>query len=302
MSASRVSSAQGQANAGRARDQDKLSLHRFIGVNLSGGKNDRTSVAIVDYYPGQKKLFLTNIYEHIQQEEDTSADQALFEIIKESSDHLEYLCIDAPLSFPKCVRYRLACPGYERCKEKEIVWMWKQHKKGKKRRRRGKLFTPYTQRAVELYLATELEEELHPLETLGANIAPLTARAHFLMRRLRDPRVFKKLEAIEVFPRLSVMRVGQSLKIPRSHLAHYRHQVGGDESRQIILNNLVKRDLVFIYQQDFLKLIENLQSFDAFISAFTGFLKFKGQCEKPPRDFPLRDGWVEFPIRNPELF
>src|ERR1700734_2404035 len=119
MSAIRGSGSSGQTPWSRSRDQNKLKPHRFIGVDLSGGKNDRTSLAVLDYYPGQQKLFLTHIYEHIQQEDGVSADQALFEIILEHSQNLEYLCIDAPLKFPKCIRCKLACPGYERCKEKE---------------------------------------------------------------------------------------------------------------------------------------------------------------------------------------
>ena len=171
--------------------------------------------------------------------------------------------------------------------------MWKQHRKHIRRKPRTKLFTPYTQRAAEIYLSTELAEGVYPLETLGANIAPLTARAHFLIRRLPA-----KIKTIEVYPKLSVLRVGEGMKISKSHLNHYKHQIGGDESRQIILQNFVKRDLVFIYQQDFLKLIENMNSFDAFFSAFTGFLKFKGQCEAPPKDFPKAEGWIDFPLKN----
>ena len=110
MSASRVSGPTGQTHSSRARDQNKLKPHRFIGVNLSGGKNDRTSVAVLDYYPGQNKLFLTHIYEHIQQEDGISADQALYEIIREHSENLEYLCIDAPLKFPKCIRCKPGVP------------------------------------------------------------------------------------------------------------------------------------------------------------------------------------------------
>lgn len=173
--------------------------------------------------------------------------------------------------------------------------MWRQHKKIRKAKPRSKLFTPYTQRAAEMYVASEIGESVTPQEALGANIAPLAARTHFLLRRL------PKVNAIEVFPKLSVLRIGQNLKMNRSHLLFYNHQVDGEESRQTFLQNLVKRDLVFIYQQDFLKLIDNLDSFDAFICAFTGFLKFKDQCEKPPKDFPLEDGWIEFPIKNADL-
>lgn len=250
---------------------------------------------MLDYYPGQKKLFLTHIYEHIQAEGEISADQVLFEIIQEHAENLEYLCVDAPLKFPKCVTCRLKCPGYERCKEPEIAYMWRLFRKQRRKKPRTRLFTPYTQRAAEAYLGAELDCEVPPLETLGANMAPLAARAHFLSRRL-------KLRAIEVYPQLSVLRVGLSMKIPKTHLLYYKHLVSGEESRQIILENLVKRDVVFIYQQDFHKLISNIDSFDAFISAFTGFLKYRGQCEKPPKDFPLRDGWIDFPVAHPELF
>jgi len=197
---------------------------------------------------------------------------------------------------PKCVTCRLTCPGYENCKEKEIVWMWKQHAKYKKKKKRVKLFTPYTQRAAEMYIASELEAEFHPQEALGSNMAPLTARAQYLLKRL------PKGKLMEIFPKLSVSRIGQSLKLNRSHLDHYKHQVGGVESRQIFLQALLKRDIVFIYQQDFQKLIDNINSFDSFIAAFTGFLKFKDQCEEIPKDFPKGEGWIDFPVRNPELF
>ena len=176
--------------------------------------------------------------------------------------------------------------------------MWKQHRSQKKKKPRAKLFTPYTQRASEIFINTETAEALHPMETLGANIAPLTARAHFLLRRF--PKLTSKV--IEVYPKLSVLRIGAGMKIVKSHLQHYKHQIGGDESRQVILQQLIKRDVVFIYQQDYQKLIENSHSFDAFFCAMTGFLKFNGQCEKPPKDFPMEDGWIEFPISQPDLF
>jgi hypothetical protein len=297
MSARRISSAEGSSNKARTRDQNQLKPHRFIGIDLSGGKNDRTSVSVLDYYKSQNKLFLTHIYEHVQQEGDVSADQALFEIITDHMENLEYLCIDAPLKFPKCIRCQLRCPGYEKCNEKEIQWMWKEHRKRKKLKPRARLFTPYTQRAAEIYIANESGENVTPMETLGANIAPLTARASFLTRRLP-----KAIKCLEVYPKLTVLRVGGTLKISKSHLNHYKHQIGGDESREVILQNLVKRDLVFVYQQDFIKLIDNPHSFDSFMAAFTGFLKFNDQCEKPPKDFPMSDGWIDFPIKNPELF
>jgi hypothetical protein len=116
----RVSNTSRKTNKSGTGSRSSLKCHRFIGVDLSGGKNDKTSVAVLEYYPGQNKLFLTHIYEHIQAEGEISGDLALFEIIKEHSPNLEYLCIDAPLKLPKCIRCKLKCPGYEKCKEPEI--------------------------------------------------------------------------------------------------------------------------------------------------------------------------------------
>lgn len=224
-----------------------------------------------------------------------SADQILFETIKENLTNTKYLCINAPLQLPKCMRCRLKCPGFEKCKEPEIQWMWKQHKKNRKQKPRAKIFTPYTQRACEIYIAQETEPTVYPLEALGANLAPLTARAYFLLRRLPS-----KLEVIEVHPRLTVLRVGQSLRVAKSHLQHYKNSLSGEESRLVFLQTLIKHD-IFIYQQDLQKLVENPHCFDAFIAALTGYLKFIKQCEPIPRDFPIEDGWIEFPKMHPDL-
>lgn len=267
-----------------------LKLHRFIGVHLGGAKSDRTALVLLDYYPSQKKLFLSEIYPNIEASHGVSSDQVLFDLINENLADLESINLDAPLKFPKCIRCRLKCPGYEACKEKEIVWMWKHFKNKSKKKKRSKIFTPYTQRACEVYISSNVDDSLLPPETLGSNLAPLTARAHFLLRRLPA-----KLQKNEVFPKLSVLKIGEPLHVAKSHLGFYNHSVGGDVSRQVFLEALVREDRAFIYHQDFTKLISNLDVFDAFVCAYTGFLKFSKQVQKPPRDFPLNDGWVEIP-------
>ncbi|MCC6278411.1 MAG: DUF429 domain-containing protein [Oligoflexia bacterium] len=296
MPKARVSSASRATHKGGARSHRKLKCHRFLGIDLTGGKNDKTSLAVLEYYPSQSKLFLTHVYDHIQSEGEVSGDQVLYGIVKEHEQGLEHLCIDAPLQLPKCIRCKLKCPGFEKCKEPEILWMWKEHRKAKKKKSRVRLFTPYTQRASEMFISHELSEEMHPMETLGANIAPLTARAHFLIRRLSQT-----ISLLEIYPRLSVLRIGHSLRVNRSHLLHYKNPVTGAESRDAILSALLRRDSIFIYQQDFAKLVENPHSFDAFICALTGYLKFKGQCDERPKDFPKSEGWIEIPASDSKI-
>lgn len=222
----------------------------------------------------------------IKPEGDISSDLILCEEIMKKK--IETLAYNVPLTLPKCFTCRLKCPGYEVCDEGEILWMWDHYRKLESEGRAGKLFTPYTERCVEQYLMTEIEEAFHIQHALGANMAPLTARAQFLNRRL-------KMKAIEVFPRLSLWRIGRSIHIQKSYLRFHNHQMGGEEAREFVLRELVRRHLVFLYEQDVRLMVESYHAFDAFICALTAVLKFKGQCEGRPRGFPKREGWIEIP-------
>ncbi len=265
-----------------------LKRHGFIGVALSGGKNDKTCLAFVEYYPEHKKIFLSEIVDKIKTDENVSGDLVLHEQILHSRLKTEYVAYNVALTFPKCVECRLRCPGYEACKETEIRWMWDHYNLQATRGKPRKLFTPYTERCVEQYLSTEFDEPFHVQHALGANMAPLTARAHFINRRL-------KVKAIEVFPKLSLWRIGGALHIQKSHLKHHKHHFGGAESRTAILKELVRREIAFLYEQDVRLMVESGNAFDAFICALTAVLKFKGQCERPPKGFPTREGWIEIP-------
>jgi hypothetical protein len=260
----------------------------FIGVALAGGKTDKTCLAFLEYYPEHNKLFLSHLSDKIKSEGDISGDLRLHEEVTHSRMKSELLAFNVPLTLPKCMTCRLKCPGYETCKEKEILWMWDHQRRAESKNPNRKLFTPYTERCVEQYLNTEFEEPFQVQHALGANQAPLTARAHFLLRRL-------KTKAIEVHPRISLWRIGRSLHIQKSYLKYHKHQVGGDEARLTILKELVRREITFLYEQDVRLMVENANAFDAFMCALTAVLKYRGQCEKKPKDFPRDEGWIEIP-------
>ena len=264
-----------------------LKVHRFLGVSLSGGKADKTSLAVLEYYPEHKKIFLSHLNEKIKSDGDCSADLQLYKLIT-SFEKVKFLAVDAPLKLPKCMRCRLKCPGYEVCDEPEVQWMWKAYKKAYEKRKPKKIFTPYTERCCESYIATQLEEPFHPPHALGANMAPLAARAHFLGRRLKVPK-------IEVYPKLSLWRIGRALKIQKSYLRFHRHAFDGQEARQSIVERLIEKDIAFIYRQDQRSLVDNHHSFEAFLCALTGVLKFLKQVEERPKDFPKGEAWVEIP-------
>ncbi len=264
--------------------------HRFIGVSLGGGKQDKACIAVVEYYPDHHKVFLSSLQEKIKSEGEISADLKIHEFISKY-DAVDFVAFDVPLHLPLCLSCTLVCPGYESCRVEHIRWMWKRALERNKKKRPQKLFTPYTQRSVEFILNADLEEPFLVPHTLGANTAPLTARAHFIKRRLNVP-------VMEVSPRLSIWRIGRSLKVAKSQLRFYKHAVSGAESRSLILAELNRANIAFLYQQDIKSMTENNHAFEAFICALTAFLKFQNQTEKPPKDFPSEEGWVDFPVTS----
>lgn len=283
-------------------DSKGLTVHRFAGVALGGGKTERTAVAVIEYYPESRRIFLRALRDRVKSDEESSSDEVLHHLLTVEEVGLETIAFDAPLQLPKCIRCDLVCPGFAACRLPEIRWLWSEHEARGKKKRPNKVFTPYTERCAEVAIANHLEEPFHPPHALGSNAAPLAARAHFLARRITGERVLNlsKPEStdpqlIEVYPKLSVWRIGRDLKVPKSHLRFHRHAVDSDEARHYFLKQLIEREITFIYQQDLKTMIENAQAFDAFISALTAFLKYRGQTVPRPAGFPKDEIWIEFP-------
>lgn len=264
-------------------------VHRFVGVSLGGGKTDKTFVAVVEYYPQQKKIFLSRVYDRVKSEDRISGDSKLHDILLQNAKSLEYVCIDTPLALPLCITCEKKCPGYETCSEPHIKWHWKNFETHQEKKKPGRLFTPYTQRSIDTFISSELEIPFQFSHALGANAAPVMARAVFIRRRL------PKLKFIEVFPALSFFRLAKALGLSATQSKDHRAAFGGDDQRTGLLHALNAKDHVFIYNQDAKLMIQNPNAFDAFICALTGYLKFNGKTEKPPRDFPKTESWIEFP-------
>jgi len=262
---------------------------RFIGVSLAGGKTDKACLSVIEYYPKGHRIFLSRVFDKIKNEDQWSVDLKLHELIEQYSGALEYIAFDVPWSLPLCLTCKLKCPGFEACKEPHIQWMWQHHEQHTKKKKPKKLFTPYTQRAVELYAQTEFEEAFHLPHMLGSNSAPLVARASFIARR------FKKLPLIEVNPKIATWRIGRAFAMNRSQLLNYRHSVEGATARRALIHELSQRDVAFLYEQDQRLMIDNPHAFDSFICALTAYLKFRGQTEKKPPHFPKMESWIEFP-------
>lgn len=266
---------------------------RFIGLSLGGGKADKACLAVVEYYPEFQKVFLVKIYEKIKNQDKMSADLIIHDLIMQYRESLQSVSFDVPLSLPKCMTCELKCPGYENCGEPEIKWMRVKSHKVSKQKKPKKIFTPYTQRPVEFYINFELEEKFYLEQALGANLAPLTARAIFIKKRIQKE---LQIDMNEVFPKLSIWRLGTRLKVAKTHLKFHKHSVGGDESRAKIIEALSENNVVFLYQHDVKLMVENNHAFEAFVCAFTGYLKYTNKTEPRPVAFPAGEQWIEFPL------
>lgn len=280
------------ATRSQASEGHQLTYQSFMGISLGGAKSDRTCAAIVEYYPRQKKIFLARLYENLQSPKpDVSLDRELIKLIRsERTCHL--VAINAPLDLPKCLRCKKKCPGIEGCREPEILWLWQSYRRRVGKTKNTKLFAPYIERCAELFLAYDLEESFHYSHALGANTAPLTARMYFLKRQM------KEISFIETYPKLTLWRIGKSLKLADEKLLGYRHALKGEKLRSFILDALVATGFVFLYDQDRRILVNQVWCFEAFLSALTALFKHLNLCEPRPRNFPKEAGWIEYPRKG----
>ena len=291
MSKERISSSERKTKKSASGLKATKKPIRFLGLSLGGGKADKACLAVLEYFPEHNKIFLSKIFEKIKNDEFISADLKIHELIEQYADSLAYLALDVPMQLPQCLRCEKKCPGFENCSESHIEWMWKAFRAKNKQKKPKKIFTPYTERCVEMYLSDQLEEPFHLGHAMGANTAPLLARAAFIMRRLSVP-------VIEISPQVSLWRIGQSLKIMKSHLRFHRHSVSGASARKEILESLSQHSLAFLYQADQKLMIENNHAFESFLCAFTAFLKFKKLTIDRPQGFPKSEDWIEVPEKN----
>ncbi len=265
-------------------------IKRYVGLHLGGGKSDKTCMAVLEYYPTHKKVFLSRLHSQIGPEKDQSSDAKLHHLLTIEAP-VDLLAIDAPLTWPKCMRCDLPCPGYESCSEPEIKWMWRWHKKRGRSKKPNKIFSPYTQRCVELHLAQEMEKSFFPGDALGANMAPLLARATFLLRRLKSA-------ALEVYPPLSLWRMGTALGISKGALTFAKHSAEGEENRLTILKKFVDSGLLFIYEQDLRTMAQHSDAFDSLICGLTAYLNDQDLCEPRPQGFPKSEAWISIPKQD----
>lgn len=280
------------------RESRPRESQRYLGIDVAGAKNNRTAVAVLEFYPRERKIFLLDIFERVAASETATGDQALLALVDELREGVASIGVNVPMDLPPCMTCtRKSCPLPSKCTVPAVKWMRQISKKGKKTKRGAWLpeFTPYTQRPIELWVRHQLLPELPEWarfeidEALGGNKAPLTARMSFLQRHLED------LNVTETWPKLSISLLAESLGLSKRTTSTYRHLEQGLHAREEILEALIARHGVFIYERDMHKLAANLAAFDAFFCAYTALLSDTQRCARKPASFAPSSGWISYP-------
>jgi hypothetical protein len=134
---------------------------RYLGLELSGAKNNKTALSVLEYYPKEKKIFLLDIQDRISTpkalESDFShsvtglgSDDYLLHLLRETDEDLSILAVNVPLTLPPCFLT-------SRLEKQAVTWVHRFSKKiAKDRKIHPPEFTPYTQRPVELWIRHQL--------------------------------------------------------------------------------------------------------------------------------------------------
>lgn len=280
---------------------------RYLGLELAGAKNQKTALSVLEYYPREQKIFLLDVYDKISGHDQQTGDEALLETIHEATSHESHrvamLGVNVPIELPPCIGCVIkACAHSGKCPVPSVKWMYELTKKASEDEDLDmniREITPYTQRPFEIWaryqilplLQKEFRFEID--ESLGGNRAPLTARMHYLKRHLSD------LPIVEVWPKLTVSSMAQSLGLPKRNIVNYRKPEEGYAARAELLDAIAMKKGVFIYERDLKKLAQSVTAFDSFICAYTALLSDRDLTVKPPKGFPKGSSWIAyFPIQG----
>ena len=271
---------------------EQPNVERYVGLSLGGGKSDRTTVTVIDYYRKQCKAFVIDVYESVGAHDDYSADEVLLEILSEFDIPVKVLAVDAPLTLPPCVNgCRKGCKGMAKCVVPEVRWMRNQFKKAHAQNKKLKQFTSYSQRPVDLFFRyRHLDQSgLHD-ETMGANQAPRAARMQYLKSHISA-----KVNLIEVWPKLTLFYVHKLFNLTRNQALSYRQLDEGIHIREHVVQSFIDDQNLFIYERDSKRFATSISAFDSLICAWAALNYGLGRCIEFRKDLPLQSGWIQIP-------
>jgi hypothetical protein len=261
--------------------------YRSYGLELTGPRVPRSTIAVLDYYPKSKRLILSDLAAPSDTEND-DLDRAILDYFKTQCEDKKILsrsrlATNAPLSFPPLMTKKLGSRmGYK----EEVAWM---EETWQKLRPRPRKFLDYVHRPVEIYLRHLCPERFAFADAIGSNQALLSAR----VLKLKEEIPMKMLECSS---RAAFQRICRTLRSRAFIIKGYSSLTDGLEARKDFMQLLQKRlPELFIFDESMEQLILHLHAFNAFIMALTLHLDMRGYCERPPANFPKKSQWLLLP-------
>ncbi len=248
----------------------------YLGLNLSGIKKDKSSLLVLEKYRGHNKVVLSNIvYDFKGSKLDFYPDELLKKQIL-SYKGVKAIGVNFPLFPPPCIGCKKVCPGVKACKVTEVKWLVREYKKANKlsltSSKGRKIPSPYSERALDYYVANLLEEKF-PLEpAFGSSRSSFYGRGQFLVKGL------KRLEFIETFPKVSLWRIGLKYGLRKSVLRNFYKSEITEDNRRFFLTKIEKN--FFLYEEDKESLIKSKGNFEALLNALSLYFFFNKQGEE----------------------
>jgi len=258
-----------------------------VGIHLSGPNTAKTSVVIMTGAFLDGNLKMTHTFEKISSLGRLFSDERLVSLLNFFKP--SHIMIDCPMNDPPCVACtRHACPGVNACEDIEVNLMQVVADSLKRRRKRS--INPQTQRLWDIF---QLQENVHHLQepSYSANMAPLVVRAKTLQRRLNACDNIVALKETSVA--LGLRRIVDFLGLPQEVAQSYKAFAVGKKYRSLFLESLVRRGYISLHGVEDVE--RSVETFQAFIAAFTAALEAQGLCEYPPNVYPEHSGWVYLP-------
>lgn len=269
-------------------------FHRFIGVDLGGGRGKTTAVAELRATPDGVEVL------EVASRGATTAwtDETLLQRLVEATDAV--IAMDAPLTRPACGRCeRPVCPGMEACEEPAVIWLRTEGRSlvrkvaeaasGDRIRTVSPVaqvqLAPYAHRATEVDVV--YRRGLLPIQALGASSHAIAARAGHLRRRLRSAGFALHRNLIEVSPAATIAALC-GVRASRG----YKRDADPWVTRATILERL--DGLTFAPRSRMARedVLQNDHCFDALISAYTAY---RWSHERWPSPVDDEDGFIVVP-------
>ena len=279
-------------------------FYRILGLEVGGAKNERTALAVLNYYPKHKRLLVVDIDQQLSGQDDLSTDEVLIDRLSELSipkknpekSFQEFwgLGVHGPLSLPPSFSIEPTKSAGKAAismtsRDPQIKWMnevWQ----GLKPRPRP--FCPYLQRPAEVWLRYVCGDKFMINEALGSNMAPIAVRLNFLKSFFPQP-------LVEVYPRATLLRIISSLGLPKRFAAKVSDLDEGLSMREEFFEHLLDRlPQLFVYERDLEKMIVSPPAMNAFLCALNMFLVKQKQTEVAPGTFPKEASWIPLPKRS----